>query len=100
MAISTLSPARWIMSRRPGGTVTEGEAEDLVLTARAVGRICAVNYGYTGYALVRHMRAMVARGDLGKIRLVVAEFAHGHHANAADANNLRVPCAFKWFKAA
>jgi predicted dehydrogenase len=70
--------------------VTEAEAEDLVLTARRVGRICAVNYGYTGYALVRHMRAMVARGDLGKIRLVVAEFAHGHHANAADANNPRV----------
>ncbi len=42
-------------------TVTEAEAEDLVLTARKVGRICAVNYGYTGYALVRHMRAMVAR---------------------------------------
>ena len=71
-------------------TVTEGEAEDLVLTARAVGRICAVNYGYTGYALVRQMRAMVARGDLGKVRLVVAEFAHGHHANAADADNPRV----------
>jgi predicted dehydrogenase len=71
-------------------TVTEAEAEDLVLTARKAGRICAVNYGYTGYALVRHMRAMVARGDLGRIRLVVAEFAHGHHANAADADNPRV----------
>lgn len=71
-------------------TVTEDEAEDLVRTARAAGRICAVNYGYTGYALVRHMRAMVARGDIGKVRLVVAEFAHGHHADAADADNPRV----------
>lgn len=71
-------------------TVTEAEAQDLVDTARATGAICAVNYGYTGYALVRHMRAMVARGDLGKVRLVVAEFAHGHHANAADADNPRV----------
>ena len=71
-------------------TVTEAEAEDLVKTARAVGRICAVNYGYTGYALVRHMRAMVARGDLGRVRLVVAEFAHGHHADAAGADNPRV----------
>ncbi len=33
---------------------------------------------------------MVARGDLGKVRLVVAEFAHGHHANAADMDNPRV----------
>lgn len=71
-------------------TVTEAEAEDLVKTARASGAICAVNYGYTGYALVRHMRAMVARGDIGAVRLVVAEFAHGHHANAADADNPRV----------
>jgi predicted dehydrogenase len=71
-------------------TVTEEQAQDLVDTARVTGTICAVNYGYTGYALVRHMRAMVARGDLGKVRLVVAEFAHGHHANAADADNPRV----------
>jgi predicted dehydrogenase len=33
---------------------------------------------------------MVARGDLGRVRLVVAEFAHGHHADAADADNPRV----------
>ena len=71
-------------------TVTEAEAEDLVLTARKADRICAVNYGYTGYALVRHMRAMISRGDLGQIRLVVVEFAHGHHANMADADNPRV----------
>lgn len=71
-------------------TVTVAEAEDLVRTARDSGAICAVNYGYTGYALVRHMRAMVARGDIGRVRLVVAEFAHGHHADAANADNPRV----------
>ncbi|WDQ98631.1 Gfo/Idh/MocA family oxidoreductase [Devosia sp. J2-20] len=71
-------------------TMTVAEGEDIVRTAAASGKICAVNYGYTGYSLVRHMRAMVARGDLGKVRLVVAEFAHGHHANAADADNPRV----------
>jgi len=71
-------------------TTTLGEAEEIVRTARENGRICAVNYGYSGYALVRHARAMVARGDLGRVRVVVAEFAHGHHANAADAANPRV----------
>jgi predicted dehydrogenase len=71
-------------------TTTLEEAEEIVRTARANGRICAVNYGYSGYALVRHARAMVARGDLGGIRVVVAEFAHGHHADAADADNPRV----------
>ena len=71
-------------------TMTVPEAEEIVTLARTTGRICAVNYGYTGYSLVRHMRAMVARGDLGAVRMVVAEFAHGHHADAADADNPRV----------
>ena len=71
-------------------TMTVEEGEDIVRVAQNAGRICAVNYGYTGYPLVRHMRAMVARGDLGKVRLIVAEFAHGHHADAADADNPRV----------
>ncbi|MEQ9039371.1 MAG: Gfo/Idh/MocA family oxidoreductase [Silicimonas sp.] len=71
-------------------TITVEEGEEIVRLTRETGRICAVNYGYTGYALVRHMRAMVARGDLGRVRLVVANFAHGHHADAADADNPRV----------
>jgi len=71
-------------------TMTVAEGEEIVKLAKSTGRICAVNYGYTGYSLVRHMRAMVARGDLGKIRLVKTEFAHGHHADAADADNPRV----------
>ncbi|TCD11848.1 Gfo/Idh/MocA family protein [Oricola cellulosilytica] len=71
-------------------TMTVEEGEEIVRLAQETGNICAVNYGYSGYSLVRHMRAMVARGDLGKIRLVKAEFAHGHHADAADADNPRV----------
>ena len=71
-------------------TVTVEEAEDIAATAKRTGAICAVNYGYTGYPLVRHMRAMVARGDLGKIRLIVVEFSHGFHADAADADNPRM----------
>ena len=71
-------------------TMTVEEGEEIVRLAQSTGKICAVNYGYTGYSLVRHMRAMVARGDIGKVRLVKAEFAHGHHADAEDADNPRV----------
>jgi predicted dehydrogenase len=71
-------------------TVTVEEAEDIAETAKRTGSICAVNYGYTGYSLVRHMRAMVARGELGKVRLIVVEFAHGFHADAGDADNPRM----------
>ena len=71
-------------------TMTLAEAEDLSAAVKRENAIFAVNYGYTGYALVRHMRAMVARGDLGAVRLIKAEFAHGFHADAADADNPRV----------
>ena len=71
-------------------TMTVAQGEEIVEITKSTGNICAVNYGYTGYSLVRHMRAMVARGDIGKVRLVVTEFAHGHHADAADADNPRV----------
>ena len=75
-------------------TITVEEGEEIVRLARETGRICAVNYGYSGYPLVRHMRAMVARGDLGRVRLVVANFAHGHYGNAADAENPRIRWRF------
>ena len=58
-------------------TVTVEEATEITEISRRTGRICAVNYGYSGYSLVRHMRAMIARGDLGAVRVVVAEFSHG-----------------------
>lgn len=71
-------------------TMNVEEAEQVVAAAKASGKVCAVNYGYSGYPMVRHMRAMVARGDIGKVRMVKAEFAHGFHADAADADNPRV----------
>lgn len=69
-------------------TVEEGEA--IVEIAARSGKICAVNYCYSAYPMVRQARAMVRNGELGKIRLVVTNFSHGHHGDATDANNPRV----------
>lgn len=71
-------------------TTTVEDGHDLLATARRADRILAVNYGYSGYPMVRQARAMVRDGELGRIRVVVAEFAHGSHADAADADNPRV----------
>lgn len=71
-------------------TMTVEEGEEIVRVAKASGRICAVNYCYSAYPMVREMRHMVAGGEIGKVRLVVANFSHGHHGNAADADNPRV----------
>ncbi len=71
-------------------TMTVDEGKELFLLAKKTNKICAVNYGYSGFPLVREMKSIICSGELGKIRLVKAEFAHGHHASAADANNARV----------
>ena len=71
-------------------TMTVKEAEEIVALAASTGQICGVNYGYSGFPMVRQMRAMVARGDLGRVRAFVAEFSHGFHADAADLDNPRV----------
>ena len=75
-------------------TQNPDEAMTIVELARKQDRICAVNYGYSGYPLVRHMRAAVKRGDLGKIRVVHAVFAGGFFADAADADNPRIRWRF------
>jgi predicted dehydrogenase len=71
-------------------TMTVEEGEEIVRVAGRTGRICAVNYCYSAYPMIRQARAMVRAGDIGRVRLVVTNFSHGHHGDAADADNPRV----------
>ncbi len=71
-------------------TTTVEDGLDLAACAKERRRVLAVNYGYSGYPMIRQARAMARSGELGRIRVVVAEFAHGFHADAADAENPRV----------
>ncbi|HCP82534.1 MAG TPA: oxidoreductase [Octadecabacter sp.] len=71
-------------------TMTVEEGEEIVKIAAKTGKICAVNYCYSAYPMVREMREMVRTGQVGKIRLVVSNFSHGHHGDATDADNPRV----------
>ena len=71
-------------------TMTVEEGEEIVKIASKSGKLCTVNYCYSAYPMVRQARDMVQNGELGKIRLIVTNFSHGHHGNAEDANNPRV----------
>ncbi|MCF2870970.1 Gfo/Idh/MocA family oxidoreductase [Octadecabacter sp. G9-8] len=71
-------------------TMSVEEGEEIVKIAAKSGKICAVNYCYSAYPMVREMREMVRTGQVGKIRLVVSNFSHGHHGDATDADNPRV----------
>jgi len=56
-------------------TVTSDEGDELVALADRKNRILAVTYNYSGYPMVRQARAMVANGELGKIRVIQLEYA-------------------------
>jgi predicted dehydrogenase len=71
-------------------TVTVEEGEEITRIAARTGKVCAVNYCYSAYPMIRQARAMVRAGDIGGVRLVVTSFSHGHHADATDADNPRV----------
>ena len=65
------------------------EALDLKKTVEDTGLIFALTHNYTGYPMVKQAKAMVARGDFGKIRKVVVEYPQGWLSTKveADASN-------------
>ena len=71
-------------------TMTVEQGEEIVKIANKARKLCIVNYCYSAYPMVRQARAMVQNGELGKIRLIVTNFSHGHHGDANDADNPRV----------
>jgi predicted dehydrogenase len=50
------------------------EAQELADLAKKNKLLFGVNYTYTGYPTVKHIREMIRKGEIGKIRFVHAEF--------------------------
>jgi predicted dehydrogenase len=55
-------------------TSTLSDAKKLATIAKASGKLFVLTHNYTGYPMIRQAREMVAKGMLGKIRLVHAEY--------------------------
>ncbi len=66
---------------------TVAEAEDLRQLAHKRRKIVGVTYGYAGHQMIEQARAMVANGDLGDIRIVNLQFAHGFHSEPVEERN-------------
>jgi len=62
-----------VMCDKPLAT-TLADAQALGKLARRAKRLFGVTYTYSGYPVVRHMRELVAAGELGEIRFVAAEY--------------------------
>ncbi|MDP6833196.1 MAG: Gfo/Idh/MocA family oxidoreductase [Alphaproteobacteria bacterium] len=55
-------------------TTTLEDAEALQAAVASSGLVFGLTHNYTGYPLVRHAREMVAAGELGRIRVIQAEY--------------------------
>lgn len=60
---------------------TTAEAREIKALAAEKGLIVGVTYGFSGHPLLMQMRAMIANGDIGEIRMVELQYTHGFNAN-------------------
>jgi predicted dehydrogenase len=66
---------------------TTEEAEELVALAEEKNRVVGITYGYAGHQMIEQARQMIAKGDLGEIRMVKMQFAHGFHSAPVENAN-------------
>lgn len=66
---------------------TVEEAVELRELAVSRKKIVGITYGYAGHQLIEQARAMIANGELGDIRIVNMQFAHGFHSEAVEEAN-------------
>jgi predicted dehydrogenase len=76
IAKAALEAGLHVISEKPLCFKTE-EADELVRLSAEKKLIFGVTYGFTGYPMIHQARKMVANGELGRIRLVNTQFAHG-----------------------
>lgn len=63
---------------------TSAEAEELKKIADEKGLLFMVTYTYTGHVTMKFMRDLVARGEIGTVRTVMAEYPQGWLYNEND----------------
>lgn len=66
---------------------TTQEANELERLSIEKNKIVGVTYGYAGHQLIHQAREMIAAGELGDIRIINMQFAHGFHNEAVELQN-------------
>ncbi|OOB79556.1 MAG: oxidoreductase [Epulopiscium sp. Nele67-Bin002] len=66
---------------------TSEQAEELKNLTEQKNKVFGVTYGYTGAQMVHQARKMIENGDLGEIRVINMQFAHGFHSEEVELND-------------
>ncbi|WP_299669530.1 Gfo/Idh/MocA family oxidoreductase [uncultured Polaribacter sp.] len=65
-------------------TLTMEEAIELEKIVEKTGKLFALTHNYTGHPMVKQAKAMVANGDLGKIRKIQVQYLQGWLSTAVE----------------
>lgn len=76
IARAALEAGLAVVSDKPM-TATLAEADELAAIVARTGGFYVLTYTYTGYAMVREARALVAAGAIGTVRKAVVEYPQG-----------------------
>ncbi len=85
-AIAFLNAGIHVICDKPLAATPE-QAQAMADAAAASKAHFILTHNYTGYPLMREARAMVARGDLGQIRVIQAEYAQDWLTEEAPSDN-------------
>ncbi|HEY5488572.1 MAG TPA: Gfo/Idh/MocA family oxidoreductase, partial [Candidatus Limnocylindrales bacterium] len=72
-ASAVLAAGRNIVCEKPLA-ITAAETGELVKRAKATGTIAAVNFNIRFYPINQHLRASIAAGELGDVRLITGRY--------------------------
>ena len=67
-------------------TSSLADAEGLASIVKDTGLVFAVTYNYSGYPMVRQAKEMIAKGEIGTVRLVQSEYAQDWLATNIEQN--------------
>ncbi|MGC6401384.1 Gfo/Idh/MocA family protein [Sphingomonas sp. FW199] len=84
-AIAALDAGFHVFSEKPMA-LDLAEALEIEAAVARSGRLYGLAFTYSGYPLVAEARARIARGELGRIRLVEVEYLQGWLSTAIDAD--------------
>jgi predicted dehydrogenase len=76
MARTLLEAGFHVICEKPM-TMTYAEAKELEAVQKKSGAIFALTHTYTGYPMIRQMKAMIANGEIGDIQKVDAQYYQG-----------------------
>ncbi len=88
---AALSAGLHVVCEKPLCFTTQ-QAKELETLSKIKNRVVGIAYGYSGHQAIEQARQMIVNGNLGEIRIINMQFAHGFHSKDVESENLSI----KW----